>query len=164
MTRKKLLVALALALVVGVVVVLKMSGKPAQSDEQILLGLIDRMTTAAEQRNIKEMRRHLSKSYRDDRGLDYKQINSFLLVHFLRKGLLSVYVLRKSAQVDGRTATMKVTAALTRSPKVKNLSDLVPSSLRALTFDLSFVKEKEQWKLVSARRKSAIDWRRLLSQ
>ena len=152
--RKFVYVAFGLVVVVMTIVVIRCAGKPEQSEEDFLRGLIDHIVVSAEKRNIKELRQWLSRDYHDGGGRDYRLINMFLLQHFLRKGTLSVYVISKTVDVDRSKnplqATMKVTAILTRRPKVKQLMDIIPESARALAFDLKFAKEQDEWRLTSA--------------
>lgn len=128
------------------------SGEP--NDEQRLEWIVDHIAEVAEKKDIKEMRAWLSKSYLDDKGRDYQEINRFLIGYFIRAGRLSAYVLTRDVAVDRSvtplTATMTVRAVLTRGPKVLKVVDIVPEAAEAMTFFLEFRKEDE-WRLTSAR-------------
>lgn len=129
-----------------------------QTDEQRLRWIVDHIAEVSEKKDIKEMRKWLSKSYLDDRGRDYEKINKYLLGYYIRSGSYNAYVLAKDVTVDRGTepltASMTVRAVLTRGPKVLKVVDIVPEAAEALTFWLEFRKEDE-WRLTSAK------WKRL---
>jgi hypothetical protein len=149
--------AALIASVITIVVlffVIRSQLKQGEDDEQLLLGLIDQAAAAAEKREIKFLKGVLSAGYRDSAGRGHKEIIQLLTWQFLRGGTISVYILDKTALVNRaaspRTATAKVQAVITRGAKVKRLSDIVPDQARSLTFDLSFKKEDDDWRLTAA--------------
>ena len=148
------------ALIAGVITVvilffvIRSQLKQGDDDEQVLLGLIDQAAAAAEKRDLKLLKGLLSADYKDSAGRGRREINQLLTWQFLRGGKISVYILNKTALVnqaaEPRTATAKVQAVITRGAKVKRLTDIVPDQARSLTFDLSFRKEGEDWRLSAA--------------
>lgn len=128
--------------------------KGRKTDEQKLMWIVDHMAESSEKKDIKEMRKWLSRNYLDARGRSYKEINKYLVYLYIRGGKFSAYVLSKDVSVDRSTkpstAKMKVRAVLTRGPKLSKLTDIVPDAARAIEFDLEFTKEDE-WRLTSAR-------------
>lgn len=156
--RKRVLLLFAVFPLIGIIFFLRslLSG-PAQTEEAILMGLVERMAAAAEERKVKEIFPHLSPQYKDLRGRTADDIKILIKYQYLRGGVLSVFIAGKEVSVDRSEtplrARMEVRALLTQGTKVKKLLDIMPDSARALIFDLSFIKDQEVWKLISA------DWR-----
>ena len=129
-----------------------------QTDEQRLQWIVDHIAEVSEKKDIKEMRKWLSRSYMDSEGRDYEKIRKYLLGYYIRGGRFSAFILTRDVTVnrgtDPLTASMTVRAVLTRGPKVLKVVDIVPSAAEAMTFHLEFRKEDE-WRLTSAR------WQRL---
>lgn len=139
------------------------------SEEEKLLALIDRMARLAEKREIKQMRRHLSRAYKDAEERGYAEINALLTYHYLRGGGISVLVTDKTVKVD-RTAEplqakMTVKVVLARGPKgAKSLADLADAGARALSFRLKLKKDGDdgQWMLHAATWEGVEDLKELL--
>jgi hypothetical protein len=140
---------------------------PAETEEQVLLALAERMAAAAEARDLEELREHLARDYRDPQGRDYDAINDLLRIHYLRKGVISVYLASKQVQVDHEAdplqASMTVTAVLTRGPRVKKLADILPRSARALRFEVQ-LRKHDLWLVTSADWSSITDLGEVLEQ
>lgn len=154
--RKLQLVIAAVAGVVAALVIRHVLSGDEVTDRQFLLALIDRVAAAAEKRQIKEVRRWLSGNYRDDRGRTYDAINQLLILHLLRGGIISVYVVDKDVAIHPQAphiADVNVIVVLTRGGKAKRLSDILPRAARALEFEMTFEKEgsaQDSWRLSSA--------------
>lgn len=126
------------------------------TDEELVAQLLEQMAQAAERRDARELRGHLSRQYRDDAGRDHQAISSMLTLHLLRPGRISVYTLRRQVELDRSaarpTARAKVVVVLTRGPKLKKLPDVLPHSARTLVIHLTLEEEEEEeWRVVSAR-------------
>lgn len=156
MTRGKLLLGAALIIGAGVLV-WRLRSRPA-SDEALLLNAIDEVTAAIERRDIKTVRRHLDRRYSDSKGRSYQDIDRLLLLHFLRRSTISVYVLSKDVALGtpstaggeaSRTATTRLNVVLTRGAKVEKLPDILPSSARAMAFDLTW-RKSDHWRVTAA--------------
>jgi hypothetical protein len=166
--RKLQLLLAAVAGVVAALVIRHVLSGDKVSDRQFLLNLIDRVATAAEKRQIKDVRRWLSDHYKDDRGRTYENINQLLILHLLRGGTISVYVVDKDVVIHPHApplADMNVIVVLTRGGKAKRLSDILPRAARALEFEMTFEKEgqdQDSWRLTSASWKRIRDVRDLL--
>ncbi len=159
-TRKIYIIAgSALALLTILLVARHIIRSGRQTDEERLKWIVDHIAEVSEKKDIKEMRKWLSKSYLDDQGRDYKKINKYLLGYYIRGGRFNAYVLTKDVEVDRGTepltASMTVRTVLTRGHKVLKVVDIVPEAAEALTFWLEFRKEEDGWRLTAAR------WKRL---
>jgi hypothetical protein len=130
--------------------------RPRPTEEEIVLELVRRLGDAAEQRDAKLLREHTSERYRDQQGRGKAEIGQMLSLYFLRPGIINVYVVRSSVDAINKAASpmsarVSATVLLTRGPRVKKLSDLVPEAARALRFDVELEKEGEVWRAISAR-------------
>ncbi len=167
MGSKKTVILLAfLVLVAGALMIRSLRGTAPENEEQVVAALVDAMAKAAEERDIKVMRSHLSRRYKDPSGRDYAGINQILQYHYFRKGKISVYVASKEVTVDSDVtpprAEIKAKVVLTRGGAAGKLSDLVPESGDAITFDVTMEKEDGTWMMVSAQWKGMRDPKELL--
>jgi hypothetical protein len=165
MSRKSAALLAALVALVALVVLIwsRMGGE--LDDEQILLRQIDTAAQAAEQRDLKQLKGWLSKTYRDEAGRGPKEIRQLLTFYFLRRGRLAVYIVSKDVQLDqgAREASATVGAVLTRGKRLKRLQDVVPEAARSIRFSLRFAKEADDvWRLTSASWREGQDLRQLL--
>lgn len=130
--------------------------KPRPTEEEILLELVRRLGDAAERRDAELLKKHISARYSDPQGRGKAELGRTLSLYFLRPGIINVYVVRSSVDAINKTASpmsarVSATALLTRGPRVKKLSDLVPEAARALRFDVELEKEGDVWRAISAR-------------
>lgn len=129
-------------------------GGDSLSAEQRLLGLVDRMAAAAEERELSVLRRHIAPTYRDARGQTYEELNQYLTLLLLRQQMVTVTVLKKNVTVDHqaspRRAKLEVMAILTRGPRAKSWTDVLPDSARALSFSLELEEHEDVWRVTWA--------------
>ena len=110
----------------------------------------------AERRDVKLLRKHLSRRYSDKKGRKHQDINGMLTYYVLRRGTISVFLVRSNVLGIDRTrsplsARVTATAVLARGGGVKSLADVLPTAARALHFDLRLEKEDDDtWRLVAA--------------
>jgi hypothetical protein len=167
-SRKLQLVVAAVGGVIAALVIRHVLSGGEVTDRQFFFDLIDRVAVAAEKRQIKEVRRWLSAHYRDDRGRTHEDINQLLILHLLRGGTLSVYVVDKDVVIHPRAphlADVNVIVMLTRGGKARRPSDILPRAARALDFEMTFEKEgpeQDSWRLTSATWQRIRDVRDLL--
>lgn len=122
------------------------------SDREQLLALIDEVAAAAEARELKLVLERVAESYQDQQGRDLEGLTQILRAYFVMQKQISVYVVNKDVELtEPRTAKARVDAVITRGPRVKRLTDIIPESARALRFTLRWVKEGDQWLLREAR-------------
>lgn len=117
--------------------------------------IIASVQKAAEEKNIRTVREHLSRTYRDPKGYDYDGIKGLLAFYFYRHRTVSVYISGLEATVNGQDAEARFQALLTaRGTDGGEAGMFLPDALGAYDFNVSFRKEEDGWKIVSA------DWRR----
>jgi hypothetical protein len=156
MRSKKTIILLAVLLLVAMVLMLRATrGSETVTEEAKVAALIDAMARAAERRDVKLMRAHLSRSYSDARGRDHEAMNQLITIHYLRKGKIAVYLASKEVEVDYTAdplkASAKVRAVITRGAAAGKLPEGLPETGDALTFQVEMVKEGgDTWMLTSA--------------
>ena len=156
MRSRKTLIVLALLVITAAVLMLRGVGGPgALTEEQQVALLLEAMARAAEDRDVKLMRAHLSRDYKDERGRNHEAMNQLITLHYLRKGKISVYLASREVEVDHAAdplkARAKLRAVITRGAAAGKLPGGMPESGDALTFDVGLVKEGgSKWMLTSA--------------
>ncbi len=110
---------------------------------------------AAEEKDIRKIIDNLSKSYLDSAGNDYNGIKGLLLAYFFRHPKIHVFIPDITVTIDDSRASAAFQAVLTGGSKTEAVTDLFPESMGMYEFDVSFVKESGDWKVISAR------WKRL---
>lgn len=122
-------------------------------DREFLLRLVDNIAAAAEKRDINEIRKWISRQYQDAKGRDYPQINQLLVLHFLRQGTISIYVVDREVELSGDKkppeAMLRAKVVLARGPKVARLVDVVPEAADAYEFVL-YLRKDDHWRLHSS--------------
>ncbi len=153
-SKKTIMLLAVLVLTAMVLMFLATGGSDSVSEEQKVAALIEVMAEAAEKRDVKVMRAHLSRSYKDSRGRDHEAMNQLITIHYLRKGKISVYLASKEVEVDYTAdplkAKAKVRAVITRGAAAGKLPGGIPESGDALTFQVEMTREGDEWMLTSA--------------
>ncbi len=106
---------------------------------------------AAEEKNIRKIIGCLSKTYSDPQGLTYDTVKGYLLGYFFRHQTIHVYITNLEATVENNTGSAAFQAVLTGGDGEGAVSDILPGSLSLYSFDVSFKKEDDVWKITSAR-------------
>ena len=119
------------------------------SEENRLKAIVNEVAEAAQNKDIDEIRKHISKSYRDQEGNDYDGVRRILLYHFIRAETVSVFVRSTDVEIKGDTALVKANAILARGKEVKSIKDIIPESAAGYRFEVIFKKENKDWKVVS---------------
>ncbi len=133
------------------------------SDRELLLGLIDEVAAAAEQRDLKGVCSRVAESYQDQQGRDRQGLTQILRAYFVMQRQISVYIVNKDVELVGpQAADARVDAVITRGLKVKKMTDIIPESARALRFTLHWVKEGDEWLLKTAKWTSITNFKSLL--
>ncbi len=126
-----------------------------QSEEDRVKKIIVAVQKAAEEKDIRKIIDNLSKSYLDSAGNDYNSIKGLLLAYFFRHPKIHVFIPDMTVTIDDSRASAAFQAVLTGGSKTETVTDLLPESMGMYEFDVSFVKDSGDWKVISAR------WKRL---
>jgi len=84
------------------------------SEEVQLKAIVNEVAEAAQKKDIDRIRKHISKSYRDQEGNDYDGVRRVLLYHFIRAETVSVFVRSTDVEIKGDTALVKANVILVR--------------------------------------------------
>jgi len=124
-----------------------------QTEEDRVKKVITTVQKAAEEKDVKEILSHLSKTYRDPQGNDYDGVKGLLLLYFYRHQQISIFIPDLAVSVTDSSGAAKFQAVLTG--RNKGAGNILPESLGVYVFDVTFVKDAEEWKIASAK------WERL---
>jgi hypothetical protein len=119
------------------------------SEEDRLKQIVNEAAEAAQKKDIDGVRKHISKSYRDQEGNDYDSVRRILLYHFIRAETVAIFVRSVDADIKGDTAHAKANVFLVRGKEVKSIQDIIPDSAVGYRFELIFKKENKEWRVVS---------------
>lgn len=122
--------------------------KPTEEDR--VGKVIAEIQKSAEEKQIRSVLGHLSKTYRDPQGYDYNGIKGFLAYYFLRHQKVSVFIADRVVTVQGASAHATFQAVLTGRGPDASAGGILPEALGVYAFDVSFLKEEGEWKVVSA--------------
>ena len=127
------------------------------TEEDRVKKVVTSVQQAAEEKKIKTIQEHLSRTYRDPKGYDYDGIKGLMAFYFFRHKTVSVYISGLESTVNGPQATARFQALLTaKGVDGESASIILPDAMGAYNFEVSFMKEEKDWKIVSAH------WQRIM--
>lgn len=119
------------------------------SEEDKIKAIVNEAAEASQKKDIAGIRKHVSKTYRDQEGNDYDGIKGILIYHFLRDETISVFVRSVDVEIKGDTAVVRANVIFVRGKEIKSISDIIPESASGYRFEVVFKKEEADWKAVS---------------
>ena len=122
-----------------------------ETEQDRIKKIITSVRNAVEEKDIRTILGHLSKTYRDPQGHDYDGIKGLLLFYFYRHQKISVYIPALDVSITGPTARAVFQPVLTGGNKTGSAGDLLPEALGLYDFDVSLIKESDGWKVASAK-------------
>lgn len=120
------------------------------TEEERVKKVISAVQTAAEEKNVKTIMSHVSKTYSDPQGFNYDEIRGLLTAYFLRHPKIAVYTDNLDISLEEPTARVAFRTLLTGGKKTGSITDMLPQSLGMYEFDVSLKKESNAWKVTSA--------------
>jgi len=105
---------------------------------------------AAEEKDIRTILSHLSKTYHDSRGYDFNGIKGLLLSYFFRNQRISVYLTNLDVTADSVSARATFQAVLFAKDKTGSAAGVIPDALGIYAFEVVFSKESEEWMVVTS--------------
>ncbi|HEC12673.1 MAG TPA: hypothetical protein ENI80_05415 [Acidiferrobacteraceae bacterium] len=126
------------------------SCSPEQPPEVQLRTLVDKGELAAERRELGPLRQLISEHYGDERGYDKKQIVG--MVRFYLLGHQKIHLLTKISGIDiidDKRSQLTVFAAMSGKP-ISGAQNLISIKAKLMRFDISFAKEGNDWKVITA--------------
>jgi hypothetical protein len=143
-TTKFSYIVFAIVLVIGAC-----SQQPTLSDEDKVRATLSAIEAATEQRSLSSMIEHVSSSYKDYNGNDYKKIKSIMQLQLIKNQSINIFSKIQELEIIGDTATVEMSLAMA-SRNVDLSSEA--NRLRADThrFSILLIREKQDWKVQSA--------------
>jgi ketosteroid isomerase-like protein len=138
------------AVFLAVLLAISMSSCHIDTDQDKVKKVVHEVQQAAENKDIKQVLAHLSKTYKDPQGNTYDDIKDLLLYYFFRHAKISIFITGLEVHVDGNRATASFQAVLSGRNKVES-TDILPEALGAYNFDATLAKESGEWRIVSAK-------------
>ncbi len=141
------------AILVSMFILAACSNEPDTPEAQIRAA-IQRGATAAEQKDLKQLRDLMSDAYHDDHQLDKRGAEGVLRLHFLRNQ--SIHLPLRIVDViisDPEHGTATVLVAMAGVP-IPGADDLPTLRADLHHFELSFAREDKTWRVTQAH------WRR----
>lgn len=126
-------------------------GCARQTEDDKIKKIVTDIQAAGEEKNIKKIMNHLSKTYSDPRGFNYDGIHGLLVGYFFRYPKVSVYISNLTVTLENTKARAVFQAVLTSGEKTGSIADIIPQSLGVWDFDVSLAKESDDWKVISAK-------------
>lgn len=139
------------AVFLAVLTAILMSGCHADTEQDKVKKVVHKVQQAAENKDIKQVLSHLSKTYNDPPGNNYDDVKDLLIYYFFRHAKVSVFITNLEVHVDGSVTTAGFQAALSGRNKAESSGDILPEALGAYNFDVTLALESGEWQIVSAR-------------
>lgn len=121
------------------------------SEEERVKAVVEDFAASAQEKDIKRFLSHVSKSYRDDNGVDYNGVKGIVLAQFLRVEKVSILVRAVKVEVKGETALADVKAVLISGREAKTIGGALPDDAAGYRFSIVFKKEDNEWKAITAK-------------
>ncbi len=152
MLRNKLSIFSSMVIIIALTTV-GCTDQQTLSDEDKIRATLNAMEIAAEERSLSSMIEHVSSSYRDFKGNDYKEIKGLLQLQLIRNQSINIFSNIRELDVIGDSATVEMSVAM--ASRGVDLSSEA-NRLRADThqFSILLVREKTNWKIQS------VSWQR----
>jgi len=122
-----------------------------ETEEDKVKKVVTSVQQAAEEKKIRSVLDHISKSYQDPQGNDYNGIKGLLAFYFFRHQKVSIYMPNIDIVATGSTAKAMFQAILTGRGTGEAAGGILPEALGAYNFEVLLAKEDGSWKVTSAK-------------
>jgi hypothetical protein len=122
-----------------------------ETEQDKVRKVITTIQKAAEEKDAKKISNSISKTYSDPKGNNYGSINWLVTAYFYQYPKISIYITKLSVSVKDASAKAIFEAVLTSKGSAGSAPSVLPESLGVYEFDVSFTKESDEWKVVSAK-------------
>jgi len=141
--RQLMVIAAACLLLVG-------AGCRKETEQDKVKKVITSVQKAAEEKNVQEILKSLSKSYQDPQGYDRHSIKDLLLAYFYMHQKVHAYIPDMAISVEGASGKATFQTVLTGGQS-GSAAGILPESLGVYAFEVVLRKEEGEWKVASAR-------------
>lgn len=138
-----------LALLLGVSAMLPSCGDK-DTDEDLIKAAISDMAEGAEAKDPGRIKEHISDSYKDPAGNDYRALKGIMAFYFMQPESINVFLRRQEIEIKDGKGYATVRAVISRGRKAEGITDLVPEQTGGFIFDFTFENEGGDWMLTSA--------------
>lgn len=128
-----------------------LAGCNKETEQDKVKKVILTVQKAAEEKDVRTINNSISKAYSDPLGNNAGSINRLLVAYFYQYPKISVYITKLDISTTGTTARAIFEAVLTSKSAAGSAPPILPDALGAYTFDVTFSKEPDGWKAVSAK-------------
>jgi hypothetical protein len=139
------------AVFLAVLTAIFIGGCHADTEQDKVKKVVHKVQQAAENKDIKQVLSHLSKTYKDPQGNNYDDVKDLLIYYFFRHAKVSVFITNLDVHVDSPFSTARFQAVLSGRNKVESSGDILPEAFGAYNFDVTLAMESGEWHIVSAR-------------
>jgi len=120
------------------------------TDEEQVKAVIKDMADAAEAKDARRIKDHISPDYSDPSGMDYDQIKGFLALQMMQSEHITVFLRKTDVEVAGEKAYATVRAVIARGEKPAANENDTDTERGGFVFDLTFVKHDGEWLMTKA--------------
>ncbi len=128
--------------------------RPEPTDEERIQALLERASSAVEEQRPGDVMEAVSERFQGE-GMGYRELKQYVVAQVLRGSWNAVVPVSVRVKVEGDRAQATFDAALIRGGKGKGLAARLPEAGDTWRIDATLEREKDGWKVVSAR------WRRI---
>jgi hypothetical protein len=139
------------AVFLAVLTPILMSSCHTATEQDKVKKVVHEVQQAAENKDIKQVLSHLSKTYKDPQGNNYDDIKNLLLYTFFRHAKVSIFITGLEVRVDDPAAAAIFQAVLSGRNKTESAGDILPEALGVYNFEVAFSKDSGEWRIVSAK-------------
>jgi hypothetical protein len=130
--------------------------RPGPSDEDRIRALLDRAVRAVEEKRPADVMDGVSERF-EGQGMGRRELHQFIAYNALRGSWNAVVPLSTRVQVDGDRAEAVVDVALVRGGRGEGIAGRLPEAGDTWRVEAGLEREKEGWRVVSARWQRASD-------
>ena len=120
------------------------------TDEERIRALFDEAARAVEEKRPGDAMAGVSERFQGE-GMGHRELKQFITFQALRGSWTAVMPVAAKVEVAGDQATAEVDAVLVRGGKGEGVAARLPEAGDSWRIDASLVREKDGWKVVSAR-------------
>jgi hypothetical protein len=153
---RTLVVAFLVALVTGGALLAWRGLRAGPSDEDRIRALLDRASRAVEEKRPGDLMEAVSERFQGE-GMGRRELQQFVTYNTLRGSWNAVIPVATRVRVDGDRAEAVVDVALVRGGRGEGIAGRLPEAGDTWRLEAGLEREKEGWRVVSARWQRASD-------
>lgn len=153
---RTLVVAFLVALVTGGALLAWRGLRAGPSDEDRIRALLDRASRAVEEKRPGDLMEAVSERFQGE-GMGRRELHQFVTYNTLRGSWNAVIPVATRVKLDGDRAEAVVDVALVRGGRGEGIAGRLPEAGDTWRLEAGLEREKEGWRVVSARWQRASD-------